>query len=221
MKVQIFKEQTNGSNCYDVRVLTEEATVQDYLDAINLFIDKNTSAPCRGCDECCWERIPLTSVDVLSYIQRLGSQLGLEKNWPLLDFLKRYAYIYVEGQVVDISLGYTLEGACQFLNRDQRICTGYTARSLVCQSYICMESTERAQELRSQLVNQGMDEMVRLWLIQSRRRGGKLYMHEAHKACPQLADYPVNAFSGKESYSQVLLKDVCDPILWNELNQPG
>ncbi|AQS59540.1 YkgJ family cysteine cluster protein [Desulforamulus ferrireducens] len=214
MKLRVFQKPDKS---YDIEVLDPQATIQDYLDAINYFIETTMEPPCRGCDECCWERIPLTSIDALTYVEKLAEQLDLEKNWPLLSFLKDYCYIYVEGPVVDISLGYTLEGACGFLNQEERICSNYMARSLVCQSFVCLESSEQAQELRSQLVNAGMDELVRLWLIQSQQAGQKPFMHEQHQAAPCLEDYPVNAFTGKVGYGQVLLKDVCTPELWGQI----
>ncbi|MCL4440261.1 MAG: YkgJ family cysteine cluster protein [Firmicutes bacterium] len=219
MKVRVFKRATGDG--YDLKVLHPGATVQDYLDAMNDFINKNSQPPCRGCDECCWERIPLTSIDVIGYVEKLGDRLKLDSQWPLLDFLKKYAYIYVEGGAVDISLGFTIEGACGFLNQEDRICSSYAARSLVCQSFICMESTQRARELRSELVNTGMDELVRLWLVQSRQAGRKPYVHEKHHADPILEDYPANGFTKKTSYSQVLLAEVCSQRLWNKLIRHG
>lgn len=218
MKLSIFKTQ---EGFYDVAVLDPRATVQDYLDAINQFIDNNAEPPCKGCDECCWERIPLTSIDALHYLRELGQELELDKDWPLLDFLQRYTYVYAEGGAVDISLGFTLEGACGFLDQEQKICSSYTARSLVCQSFICLESSERAQELRSELVNQGMDELVRLWLTQSKAAGVKLTMQEHYGPEPQLADYPANAFTGKQHYGEVLLQEVCPPNLWKKLFTSG
>ncbi|MEW6696950.1 MAG: YkgJ family cysteine cluster protein [Bacillota bacterium] len=215
MKIRVFKPTAGGG--YDLKVLHPGATVQDYLDAMNDFIDQNSQPPCRGCDECCWERIPLTSIDVLNYIEKLGAQLELDFQWPLLDFLKKYAYVYVEGGAVDISLGFALEGACGFLNQEERICSSYAARSLVCQSFVCMESSQRATDLRSELVNAGMDELVRLWLTESRRAGRRPYAHEEHHAEPNPEDYPANGFTGKTAYSQVLLAEVCSEKLWRKL----
>lgn len=219
MKVKVFKSKVGEK--YDLEVLHPLATVQDYLDAINEFIEKNFSPPCKGCDECCWERIPLTSIDVFNYIKEQGERLKLDKQWPLLDFLTKHTYIYVDGGAVDISLGFTMEGACKFLNQTERICSSYTSRSLVCQSFICMESTHRAQTLRSELVNKGMDELVRLWLLQSRQAKRKLQMHEQYQASPVLEDYPSNAFSEKNRYEEVLIKEICTPKLWNKLTAKG
>ncbi len=214
MKIKVFKTQ---DKFLDVEVVNPDATIQDYLDAINSWIENSMDPPCRGCDECCWERIPLTSIDVLNYAEKMEKSLGLEGPWPVLSFLKDYCYVYVEGAVVDISLGFTLEGACSFLNQTERICSSYLARSLVCQSFVCIESTERAQELRSQLVNSGMDELVRIWLMQSKQAGQKPFMHEQYQADPRLEDYPSNAFSGKSSYDKVLLRDICTAKLWSQL----
>ena len=214
MKIKVFKTE---DKFLDVEVLYPDATIQDYLDAINTYIENSMDPPCRGCDECCWERIPLTSIDVLNYVEKLKELLGLESPWPVLSFLRDYCYVYVEGAVVDISLGFTLEGACSFLNQEERICSSYVARSLVCQSFVCTECTDRAQELRSQLVNSGMDELVRMWLMQSNHAVQKPFMHEQHQADPRLEDYPISAFSGKSSYNQVLIRDVCTPELWSQL----
>ncbi|GAB6180476.1 hypothetical protein JCM14036_17950 [Desulfotomaculum defluvii] len=217
MRVKFFKKT---KRTYDLQILHETATIQDYLDAINKFIEEITEPPCKGCDECCWERIPLTHIDVLNYINQLGEELHLDKEWPLLDFLKQYTYIYAEGGAVDISLGFTPEGACFFLNQGERICGSYAARSLVCQSFICMESTPTAQELRSQLVNTGMDELVRIWMNQCKDADIKLFYHEEYKANPELADYLESGFTGKTKYSEVLLKEVCTPELWQKLYPP-
>lgn len=202
--VQFFLDAK--SNKYDLEILDSRATIQDYLDAINKFIETNMTKPCRGCDECCWERIPLTSIDVLNY-----------KKSNLLDFLKSNCYVHVEGRVVDISLGFTLEGACAFLDQTQRICTNYAARSLVCQSFICLQSSGRAQDIRSELVNAGMDELVKLWLTKLKNSGQKPFIHEAHNPCPDLRDYPMNGFSNKKHYNQVLIKEVCSKELWHQL----
>lgn len=214
MKVKIFKKT---KQMYDLQILQESATIQDYLDAINRFIEENMEPPCRGCDECCWERIPLTHIDVLNYINRLGEELYLEREWPLLDFLDQYTYIYAEGGAVDISLGFTPEGACHFLNQGERICNSYGARSLVCQSFICMEGSQTVQEFRSQLVNQGMDELVRQWMIQCKAAGINLFYHEENGANPQLEDYPKSGFTGKTKYNEVILKEVCSPEVWQKL----
>lgn len=202
---------------YDLEILQETATVQDYLDAINGFIEENSEPPCKGCDECCWERIPLTYIDVLNYIDQLGDELNLNRKWPLLDFLNHYTYIYAEGGAVDISLGFTPEGACHFLNQREHICNSYLARSLVCQSFVCLECSQTVQEFRSQLVNQGMDELVRRWLSQCKDAGINLFYHEGYEANPQLADYPKNGFTGKTKYDEVILKDVCSPEVWQKL----
>ncbi|ABO50687.1 protein of unknown function UPF0153 [Desulforamulus reducens MI-1] len=214
MKVKVF---IKNKDVYDLQILDETASVQDYLDAINKFIDENTNPPCRGCDECCWERIPLTSIDVLNYINQLGGALVLDNEWPLLDFLDQYTYIYAEGGAVDISLGFTQEGACHFLDQEQHICGSYTARSLVCQSFICMESTKSAQDFRSELVNTGMDELVRLWMSQCKDAGIRLFYHEEYQASPQGEDYPENGFTGKKTYKDVLLKEVCSLEVWNNI----
>ena len=66
---------SNGFLCIDVRVLSDDATVQDYLDAFNLFQAEKV-APCDGCTNCCWERAPLTAPDVIRYAAAIDGAFG-------------------------------------------------------------------------------------------------------------------------------------------------
>lgn len=223
MKVRVFTDQVRGRPGYDLEIHDLKATVQDYIDAMNDFIEQ-TCDPCRGCDECCWERIPLTCIDVYTYLKNESIIAGLPKDLPpLLGFLKKYTYIYVENGIVDISLFFEeLSGACSFLQQEQRICRLYQYRSLVCQTFICLESSSRAQELRSIIVNAGMDELVRQWLIFCRQIGLKPQPHEIHGSGPKLADYPPGPFNKTQSYRELLLVDLCPDRLWHKLynNRP-
>ena len=47
----------------DVRILAEEATVEDFLTALDQFAAAQL-ADCRGCDGCCHERAPLIAADI-------------------------------------------------------------------------------------------------------------------------------------------------------------
>jgi Fe-S-cluster containining protein len=65
VEIKLLKEG-GGLLSYDVRVLDQEASVQDYLDALNGFQEEKM-ASCDGCSNCCWERVPLTAPDVWRY----------------------------------------------------------------------------------------------------------------------------------------------------------
>jgi Fe-S-cluster containining protein len=68
MKVDVkLIRDPGGMLSVDVRIHSEDASVQDYLDAYNMF-QAECVAPCDGCTNCCWERAPLTAPDVIRYI---------------------------------------------------------------------------------------------------------------------------------------------------------
>lgn len=217
MKVRVFHTLIDGQAGYDLSIIDEGATVQDYLDALNYFL-RHQCPPCNGCTGCCWERVPLTYPDIYAYLKDNGLRRRLKGPLPpLIEFIQRFCYIYVEGPVVDISLGFRPDGACIFLDVKGGRCSLYRVRPLVCQTYICGPATRRATELRSLVVNAGMDELVRRWFMASRQAGVPLVMHEAHRPRPDLKDYPPGAFSGKEYFSEIPLKKPCPPGLWREL----
>lgn len=200
-------------------VTDRQATVQDYLESMNRFIEEqqgkrdilSCNAACQGCGGCCSERIPLTSVD---FFKLAGQQ-------ALLTYLERYAYISLDGPAVDISLYPGGYGPCVFLDEETNLCRVYDHRPLVCQTYICIPSTGRAQQLRQTIVNVGEDELVRLWLLEGELSKQPLVYHEACEPAASLADYPTSPFTGKHSYTQVLLREICSPALWAEILRAG
>ncbi|MFZ5640679.1 MAG: YkgJ family cysteine cluster protein [Bacillota bacterium] len=224
MKVRVFSKQFKNKTGYDIRIEDESATVQDYLDAINAYIDdeklvrgENLTA-CKGCDGCCWERLPLTYIDILNIQQAPGVRAAMTRGRPpLLEFLAKFTYVYVEGPAVDITFGRKLHGACTWLEEEAGCCRNYAWRPLVCQSFICSPSTKKAKELRSAIINQGMDELVRQAIQATGRAGVIMVMHEAYDPVIDPADWPENPFSGKTRYDEVLLWDLCSGQLWGEL----
>lgn len=227
MKIRIFNCRINGRTGYDLCVVDAGATVRDYLDAVNGYIAGHCP-PCDGCTDCCWERIPLTAQDVAAYLRDeemrrlLGAGRPGKPGGPpplLLEFVKRFAYVYVDGPVVDIALAHRPDGACIFLDRERNRCSRYVLRPLVCQTFTCRPASRRADELRARLVNAGMDELVRRWLEESRRAGVSPPVHEARRPRPRLQDYRPGAFGGKDDYAQIHLRDVCPPGLWRMLTR--
>ncbi|MDP3044590.1 MAG: YkgJ family cysteine cluster protein [Bacillota bacterium] len=217
-RVSVTTVVIKGVNGYGVRVSDPAATVQDYLDVVNeaiergrLFRGRAERADCLGCDLCCQERIPLTSIDVL----RLYSPLVPE---PLTAFIRKHAHISVDGGAVDITLRRDRQGRCLFLRPGEGTCRIYDLRPLVCQTFICCPQTKRARRLREQIVNVGEDELVRQWLMENQRLNTTPHIDETsgrHRV--RLDDWPLTPFSGKKAYDEVLLRSVCSPVVWGDI----
>jgi Fe-S-cluster containining protein len=213
-RVEAVPTEIKGQTGYDIRVLDAGATVQEYIDAINSFIEEKacyrTRKPaqenCYGCDLCCQERAPVTAVDAYG--------LGEDLRETLLQKL----HVCVEDRVVDIILARNDEDKCRLLNTEKGICTIYGKRPLVCQTFICCPSTKNAKQLREQVVNAGEDELVRQWFaIGQKSVDNNLIIHEAFEPAPDMTDYPQNAFAGAKNYSDVKLRDICSPSLWSRI----
>lgn len=217
MRIKAFMAHFAEAVGYDLEILSPEATVADYLAAVNQFQDEHVAA-CKGCDNCCWERIPLTYLDVLVYAANPQIQEELLPGIPTLSaFVHQFCHVFGEGPVIDIALRQEPNAACIFLDQSAQCCRLHNARSLVCQTFICLPHSEKAGQLRDLLLNMGEDELVRQYLLESEETGLPLLIHEAKDAHPQLADYPETVFAGKSSYNQVLLRDVMTAELWASL----
>lgn len=218
-KVLVSTTILQGVNGYDVRVADPTASVQDYLDAVNAAIDKGglfrgraERADCMGCDLCCAERVPLTSIDAL----RLRRHLAPGDS--VTGFLRKSGYVFVDGAAVDITLGFDQRGRCCFLDKERRLCRVYAHRPLVCQTFICCPQTRRARKLRECIVNRGEDELVRMWLLENGNRDIRPLINESvGRPAATLDDWPPGPFSGKTAFAEVLLQDVCPPKLWREM----
>ncbi len=334
---------SDGMLNYDVQVLDQEANIQDYLDALNDFQEEKV-APCDGCSNCCWERVPLTAPDVLRYAAAFygnepeaakadagvtmakgetankasgdtakladeysdsaaapgdsssapgdsssafddlsdtfddffGTRDGGSGSLSLyfgnlrqkdtrqnLRFIREYAEIRggdfagaaapgaetakaeaaasvaakaegaagpeakseatkVEGAasvaskaeaantsaaaespgVIDICLRRLEAGNCVFLDLDKQRCRAHALRPLVCQSYVCLPSSRRAEALRRQIVNEGENELIRIL---------------GEQVAKDWQDYRSKGFAGKERFADVVLRDVVNEGLWQRL----
>lgn len=220
MNVHVNLVDFDGIFGYDLEIISEEATVQDYIDALNLF-QENYVASCKGCDNCCWERIPLTFPDVIKYLENQEIKKMLPQDLPpLTGFLYRFCHIFGEGPVLDISLNQKDNHACIFLDQEEKICCFHQARSLVCQTFVCLPHSERAEELRSSLLNAGEDELVRRYLLEAQETNIPIKIDEVKNAAPKLEDYPSKTFSDKTHYSQVRIKEVLSEKAWELLYLP-
>ena len=204
-----------GREGYDIQINDREATVQDYIEAVERFISENSCYrarkpeldSCYGCDSCCQERIPVTLIDAFVHGQLTMNQT-----------IENVKHVLVEERVVDITMGVDEKWRCRNLDSEKGICTNYARRPLVCRTYICCPATIRARRLREEIVNSGEDELVRLW-FNLRRQDGSLIIHEGLSPDPREDDYPVTPFAGATSYDQVKLKDVCSSKLWHSLTE--
>jgi Fe-S-cluster containining protein len=222
MKIRFFSCELEGIIGYDLEILNSQATIQDYLDGLNRYIEageftrgRSTVKECAGCDGCCAERIPLTNIDIF----RLRQIPGVSGN-NLTEILSYCAQIDLEPPLVDILLKRDEAGTCIFLYKDAKRCKNYVHRPLVCQTFICCPTTERAQALRSLIVNSGEDELVRLWLMES-FLNEKLLTHNNMLTKLKWTDWEENLFTGKVNYDQILIKDLCSEKLWLELSSRG
>ncbi len=219
-RVEFIPVNIKGKTGIDVVIHSEEATLADYLSVLEEYIEKGTyqrmraeTERCEGCDICCQERIPLTSLDVL-ILQR-----ALAPDMTLGEFLKRFTNVSISGPIVDITLARHGDEKCIFLNRDTRRCLHYNERPLVCRTYICSLLSNRAKKLRDIIVNTGEDELVRLWLRSPAHDGPVI--HEAWDPEINEGDWSENSWSGKTAPQQVYLKDIVPANLWKELYKKG
>lgn len=204
----------------DVVVHDKWATVEDFTSSLDDYIIKgkltrvrSSNTQCEGCDICCQERIPLTSLDVF----RLNKTLN--KGLDLNEFLKRYTYVYVSERAVDISLRRDIEEKCIFLDKSTGKCSHYLSRPFVCRTYICTLLSQRAEGLRNTIVNTGEDELVRLWLEAGRKEFEGPIMHEAYNPCVKEDDWCISHWTDKKDYNEVYIKDIVQPKLWNKLTE--
>jgi Fe-S-cluster containining protein len=203
---------------YQIEITSDEATVADYLAAVNKFIDheeyhrsRNVVTTCEGCPHCCNERIPLTNID----IENLANHPHVGSN-PLKEQIKTWGFVYLEGPSIDISIQRNHQKRCVFLNDKTDKCMVYYNRPLVCQTFICCPVEDSSQELRSIIVNLGEDQLVRDWLS-THVEGEMMHIDDANEPEIALADWENNLFHQKKSYDEVFLIDLLPRDLWNKL----
>lgn len=199
---------------YDLRLFNPHASIQDLLDELCLFLESgnldrawpgNRSA-CKGCEWCCHEPVPLTSVDVLNIGTALQLTLG-----EVFDYL----WVEVRGPVIDIILQRREEERCLFLS-SENTCTIYPYRPFVCQTYLCCPTGPLLEQVLSEVVNAGMDDLVRRALKEF-RYGGGMPVNRVNEPRVCWGDWPRNGFSGKTAYRQILLKRILSSDLYGSL----
>jgi len=202
---------------YDVQILQPEATVGDYLQALQEF-QARTLADCKGCDGCCHERAPLTIADWQlaqpAGQNEPGQTPGLTDE-ALAAWLLKWGELHFYGQAIDLTLPRTPAGACRFLDERQKCCAVHPQRSFTCRTHCCLPKTERAEALRAALINAGEDELVRRLL---QIAPDKRPWADRLAGC-RLEDYAPNAFSAlpPADWPKARLQALLDAELWREL----
>ncbi|PKM90427.1 MAG: zinc/iron-chelating domain-containing protein [Firmicutes bacterium HGW-Firmicutes-12] len=220
MKVRLlpyYKDEIKG---IDIEITGKDATVADYLDALDTYILagdfirlRDDTNHCEGCDTCCGERMPLTSIDVFDLKSKLSPELSMGQ------FFNRYTYVAVIGRNIDIMLARDFADKCILLDKEKKRCTQYEIRPLVCRTYICTLFSPRADRLRLEVVNTGEDQLVRQWL--QCYQNGECVIHEEDNPRINLDDWQSDSWIGKSSYAKMLLQDILTPKLWSELTKKG
>lgn len=215
-RVKALPYQAGSVRGIDLEICAADATVQDYVVAMDWYIMnaemnrlRSETTRCEGCDICCRERMPLTSIDCLHIKRAVAPQL----DW--FGFFAKYTYVSLEKRAVDIVLSRDSQDACIFLDKEEKRCRHYEARPLVCRTYICTVFSPRAASLRQAIINTGEDELVRWWL--NARQEGRLVVHEAQDPAIKAEDWPVNSWTGKTSFDQIQLQSIATANLWKKL----
>jgi len=205
-KLEIFLlNEKDGLAGYDLCLLDPSLSVTGYLDALADFFAVYL-ADCRGCDGCCYERVPLTSLDIGPLAALLPPN-----PYPAGAVLSAFACLRLNKEgAADIYLRRGEDGACLFLK--EKICTIYQARPFVCRSHFCLKKSPRAEALRGAIVNPGMDQLIRTLLEEKEAGSGFLLEKQLDPA-----DYPANAFAGKSSYQELSFAEVLPEDLMREL----
>lgn len=217
MKINVFLAHFDDAIGYNLEILHQDATIQEYLDALNQFQESHVDT-CKGCDGCCFERIPLTSIDVNRYLEEpeILNQIRHSKT-PLTSFIHSYCHVAGTGPVIDISLKRNPDQSCIFLDQEQKICQTHIFRSFVCQSFVCLPHSEKAGRLRDNILNMGEDDLVHRYLLEATEKEEVPIINENNNAYPCLADYPANIFTGKKHYHEIKIKDIVPENLWRQL----
>ncbi len=190
--------------CYDVEIYDPDATVADFEEACqDLFSGdeayRKYSDSCLGCCICCSERIPVTRLDLermyVKYRERNGCESTDFKEW-----VEKIAGIERIGECVDVTLMVDGDCICKFWDREKGLCSVYRERPFACRTYLCAPMSHRLEELRSQIINKGQDDLV---------------PHLCQDA-PELYQKK-NDFAKVKSYSDIKIRDICSKRLWRQL----
>lgn len=207
-----LKEFEPGLFGYDLLAAATD-TLGEYVDALNKF-QEDTMADCRGCDGCCYERIPLTIADFHLAKSLVAKLLGKDPaEVTLIDWLQETAEIHVEAGAIDIVLKRNSDYSCYFLNKDLQECREHLCRPLVCRTHCCLPKSPIAIDIRGDIINAGEDELCRR-LLQTPEHPWRQLL-----AVCRMEDYAENGFSrtAAADWQQIPLKSIISAENWQTL----
>ncbi|MGI6361328.1 MAG: YkgJ family cysteine cluster protein [Bacillota bacterium] len=188
---------------YQIKILDEAATISDYLEALRLFAEQ-TLADCKGCDGCCFERAPLTILDV----DRLA-KLCPDSNYPAHQVVKYFGELHTFSDgALDITLRRPHGQACLLLDQKNKCCSQHQARPFVCRSHFCLPPDATVHELRSLITNFGLDALI-VQLYEEEKAGAAKILPDL-----QIEDYQNSPLIGKTQAEQVLIKAISPASFW-------
>lgn len=213
--IGLIRCQINSLPGFDVRFTSPKVTLGQLLEEINRFYaedglprlwpeDRND---CRGCDLCCHEPLPITSIDA-----------DLIRDYLRLDAAGLFGHLWVEEQdhAVDITLRRGKGGRCTFLSMEGT-CRIYPVRPFACQTYLCCRTSDNFENLRSQVINTGMDELVRSSIEVFRQQGRSLPVNQGRTSRVVASHWLCNCFTGKNRYDQIRIIKVLSSDLWRSM----
>lgn len=216
-----LKEFPEAGFGYDVQINDEDATIGDYLAALDAF-QAQYVADCRGCDGCCWERAPLGIADYF------WGRTVLPDPCSLGQWLAHSATLCEVDGGLDLYLKRGADSACMFLDKQKQECARHLARPLVCRTHVCLPQSPRALELRSAIVNMLEDELVRRLLLENKKHGTTLPADwQEALATAKMEDYaptPLSIYGLEELeqlqkvWPQIKIRQIVNVELWKVLN---
>ncbi|MTV48644.1 hypothetical protein GJ688_06575 [Heliobacillus mobilis] len=186
-KVQLEPRQFPDGWGYDIVAYLADATIADYLLAVEDFFDRSKWSglrrnqeftgwsSCEGCPGCCSERIPLTIGDAVHLAMTIpeladkAKRSGGFSSEDILQALNVHGDIQKVGRVIDVTLRRMDQGQCGLFDDESQRCRYHRYRPMVCRTYFCCPISHRAEKLRLRIVNAGEDELVRQILGSSGR----------------------------------------------------
>lgn len=159
MRVEVYKETENGTLGLGVRVVDEEATLADLLEVWEPLSDDpevskqyaSGSESCKGCvNNCCNSAFVIPDLIAFKAICR---ETGLSPE----DSLERW----FDPESRSAGILRWRYGPCIFLQ--DRICSIYRQRSLICRFYLCTNILGETEELIYSVVTAGITALY-LWL---------------------------------------------------------
>lgn len=221
MNVRLLPYNMENKKGIDIVITNEMATVEDYLDELEKYIEtcpldrlRANVSTCVGCEVCCQERMPLTNIDKYN----LAAVFNLDGSEA--DFYNKYTKTIIKGRNIDIVFANGEEGKCILLDSKNKLCTRYKKRPFVCRTYICCPVSERAERLRQELVNSGEDALVAEWIEKMQK--GEVFIYElGEEADIRPEDWKGNGWTGKDSFAKVYIKEVISEKLWEEIFERG